>query len=102
MVHYHKQLIDGNNFEVFDIYDNDQKIGWLRKEVDFYYLNIFYRDYKIKRNNAKQILNIVDLEIMSRDSTSLIKIIREAQANKENFPIDIDNIKQITHLTIKQ
>ena len=82
MIHYHRQLIDGNNFEVFDIYDGSYKIGWLRKEANYYYLNIFYRDYRLKASQKQAIPLIIEAAVTRRDTESVMKPIRKAMAEQ--------------------
>lgn len=84
MIHYHRQLIDGNNFECFDIYDGNYKIGWLRKETHYYYLNIFYRDYRLKASQKNAIPLIIEASVIRRDTESVMKPIREAM-DKQSF-----------------
>ena len=84
MIEYKKQLIDGNNFEVFDIYDGNYKIGWLRKEPNYYYLNIFYRDYRLKASQKQAIPLIIEAAVIRRDTESVMKPIRKAM-DKQSF-----------------
>ena len=84
MIEYKKQLIDGNNFEVFDIYDGNYKIGWLRKEPKYYYLNIFYRDYRLKASQKQAIPLIIEASVIRRDTESVMKPIRKAM-DKQSF-----------------
>ena len=85
MIHYHRQLIDGNNFECFEIYNGNYKIGWLRKEPNYYYLNIFYRDYRLKASQKQAIPLIIAASVTRRDTESVMKPIREAMAEQSFY-----------------
>ena len=62
MITFNKQIIIGD-FDVWDIYHDEMKIGWLRKDKKNYYLEVLYAETKLRLNQRKFIKPIIMLSV---------------------------------------
>jgi len=92
MVEFHKSIVEGNDFECWDIYLRDQKIGTLRKELFVkvknvqhggkYYLTVLYKDYVLPFKARKLIKKLVNGAVDSMESDIIMGKVEETDWHK--------------------
>ena len=97
MAEFHKSIVEGNDFECWDIYLRGQKIGTLRKELFVkiknvqhggkYYLTVLYRDYVLPFKAKNLIPKIVKGAIDSMEADIIMGKLEETDWYKSKVEL---------------